>query len=87
MKRKLLKAEYLPLWLSMLVMWFTLFIYVAGPIRWIENWNFAEVITILLLVSYFVAFAAGYLLRNKKLSKSKHNIFAVVHFVLYILLI
>ncbi len=71
MKRKLLKAESLPLWFSMLVMWFTLFIYVAGPIRWIDKWDVFEFITILLLVLYFVAFAAGYLLRSRKLSQSK----------------
>lgn len=69
MKRRLLKAEYLPLWFSMLVMWFTLFIYVAGPVRWIDKWDVYEFITILFLVLYFLAFAAGYLLRNKKLSK------------------
>jgi len=71
MKHRLLKAEYLPLWFSMLVMWFTLFIYVAGPVRWIDKWDWAEFITILLLVLYFVAFAAGYLLRSKKLAKKE----------------
>lgn len=74
MKRRVLKAEYLPLWFSMLVMWFTLFIYVAGPIRWIDKWNFAEIITILLLICYFVAFAAGYLLRSKRLSCSEQTL-------------
>ena len=71
MKRKLLKAEYLPLWFSMLVMWLTLFIYVAGPVRWIDKWDWAEAVTILLLALYFVAFAAGYLLRSRKLVKKE----------------
>ena len=70
MKRRLFKAEYLPLWFSMLVMWFTLFIYIAGPVRWIDKWDVFELITILLLVLYFIAFAVGYLVRSKRLGKT-----------------
>lgn len=66
MRKKWLKAEYIPLWFSMAVMWMTLLIYVAGPIRFIDKWDFAEFITILLLTLYFLAFAAGYLLRGKR---------------------
>lgn len=66
MSKRWLKAEYIPLWFSMLVMWMTLFIYVAGPIRWIDSWNIAEFLTILLLVLYFLAFAAGYLFHSRK---------------------
>ena len=70
MKRRLFKAEYLPLWFSMLVMWLTLFIYIAGPVRWIDKWDVFELITILLLALYFIAFAVGYLVRSKRLGKT-----------------
>ena len=54
------RAEAIPLKFSLLVMWATLAVYLFGPIRWIEQWNFAEVATILLLMLYFMAFALGY---------------------------
>ena len=36
------KAENIPLKYTMFVMWATLFVYLFGPIRWIESWNYAE---------------------------------------------
>lgn len=65
------KAEAIPLKFSMLVMWSTLLIYVLGPIRWIQEWDFAEIITILLLVCYFFAFAFGYDLCRGTISRSR----------------
>lgn len=66
MRKKWLKAENIPLYLSMFVMWATLLLYVAGPICWIDKWDFSEFITIVLLVLYFTAFAGGYLFRSRK---------------------
>lgn len=73
MRGSLRKAEYLPLKFSLLVMWLTLLIYLFGPICWIQEWDAAEYITILLLVSYFTAFAIGYLVRSRYSSKNSVN--------------
>ena len=71
------KAENIPLKYAMLVMWATLFMYLFGPIRWIKEWNFAEVATILLLIAYFAAFAYGYYvygyIRPKRVSTKKEK--------------
>lgn len=48
----------------MLIMWGTLFLYLFGPIRWVDKWDIWEVIIIALLAGYFLAFAFGYLLRS-----------------------
>lgn len=73
MKRIKERPELLPLYLSLAVMCGSLLIYIAGPIRWIDKINFAEIATILLLVCYFVSFAAGYLFRFKRYGKKRLN--------------
>jgi len=63
------KAAMIPLKWSLTIMFFTLFVYLFGPIRWISEWNVHEVITMCLLLSYFVSFAMGYLLRCRNIKK------------------
>lgn len=73
------KAENIPLKYTMFVMWTTLFVYLFGPIKWIESWDYAEMLTILLLVLFFSAFAVGYYLRGKSFPKVPQNQQSLAH--------
>ena len=73
------KAENIPLKYTMFVMWATLFVYLFGPIRWIESWNYAEMLTVLLLILFFSAFAFGYYLRGKSYPNLSQNQKSLAH--------
>ena len=60
------KAIMYPLKISLIVMFFTVFVYLFGPIKWIDSDNIYEIICILLIVSYILSFAFGYYLTAKK---------------------
>lgn len=61
-----IKAQFLPLKISLLVMFGSLIVFLFGPIPWIENDNFIAYFVIVLLILYFLAFTLGYCARTPK---------------------
>lgn len=61
-----IKAQFLPLKISLLVMFGSLIFFLLGPIPWTENDNFIAYFVIALLILYFLAFTFGYYARTPK---------------------
>ena len=68
------KAILMPLKFSLLIMYFTLLVFLLGPIQWIKKWDFATFAVIGLLIAYFSAFSLGYNFRLKVREKDSIKI-------------